>query len=55
MTDRVHALEPYARRGQRRLRNEGDGLYRNGGRQLTVAPATSGAGYATTFDIALSP
>ena len=55
VTDRVHALEPYARRGQRRLRNEGDGLYRHGGRQLTVTPATSGPGYATTFDIALSP
>ena len=55
VTDRVHALEPYAGRGQRRLRNEGDGLYRNGGRQLTVTPAASGPGYATTFAIALSP
>jgi protocatechuate 3,4-dioxygenase beta subunit len=55
VTDRVHALEPYARRGQRRLRNDGDGLYRHGGRQLTVTPVTSGPGYATTFAIALSP
>jgi protocatechuate 3,4-dioxygenase beta subunit len=54
VTDRVHALEPYARRGQRRLRNDGDGLYRQGGRQLTVAPTPSGQGYATAFDIALS-
>jgi protocatechuate 3,4-dioxygenase beta subunit len=55
VTDRVHALEPYARRGQRRLRNDGDGLYRHGGRQLTVTPVPSGPGYATTFAIALSP
>jgi protocatechuate 3,4-dioxygenase beta subunit len=54
VTDRVYALEPYARHGQRRLRNEGDGLFRSGGRQLLVTPAPSGAGYATTFDIALA-
>ena len=53
VTDRVYALEPYARNGQRRLRNEGDGLFRSGGRQLLVTPEPSGAGYATTFDIAL--
>jgi protocatechuate 3,4-dioxygenase beta subunit len=55
VTDLVHAVDPYARRGQRRLRNDGDGLYRHGGRQLTVTPATSGPGYATMFAIALSP
>jgi len=54
VTDRVHAQEPYARRGQRRLRNEGDGLYRQGGRELTVAPTPSGPGYAATLDLALS-
>jgi protocatechuate 3,4-dioxygenase beta subunit len=54
VTDRVYALEPYARNGQRRLRNDGDGLFRSGGRQLLVTPTPSGAGYATTFDIALS-
>jgi protocatechuate 3,4-dioxygenase beta subunit len=55
LTDRVHAQPPYAARGLRRLRNEADGLYRHGGRQLTVTPAPSGPGYATTFAIALSP
>ena len=54
VTDRVYALEPYARNGQRRLRNDGDGLFRSGGRQLLVTPTPSGAGFATTFDIALS-
>jgi protocatechuate 3,4-dioxygenase beta subunit len=55
LTDRVHTLEPYARRGQRRLRNEGDGLFRHGGRQLLVTTTPSGAGYTATFDVALSP
>ena len=55
LTDRVHALPPYAHRGGRRLRNEDDGLFRSGGRQLLVTAAPQGAGYAATFDIALSP
>ena len=54
VTDRVHALPPYAGRGQRRLRNDADGLYRSGGRQLTVTPSPSGQGYVTTFDVALT-
>jgi protocatechuate 3,4-dioxygenase beta subunit len=54
LTDRVHALEPYARAGQRRLRNEGDGLFRSGGRQLVLAVGPNGPGYAGAFDIALS-
>ena len=53
VTDRVYALPPYARSG-RRLSNDGDGLFRSGGRQLLVTPQPRGAGYATTFDIALS-
>ena len=53
VTDRVFALPPYARSG-RRLSNDGDGLFRSGGRQLLVTPTPSGAGFATTFDIALS-
>jgi protocatechuate 3,4-dioxygenase beta subunit len=54
VTDQIHALEPYARRGQGRLRNDGDGLFRHGGRQLLAAVARSGEGYATTFDLAIS-
>lgn len=54
LSDRIYALEPYARRGRRRLRNEDDGLFRHGGRQLLAAAAPSGPGYAATFDVALS-
>ena len=54
LTDEVHALEPYARRGQPRLRNERDGLFRRGGRQLVLPAAGDGAGYAGTFALALS-
>jgi protocatechuate 3,4-dioxygenase beta subunit len=53
ITDQVHAQQPYAAKGQRTLLNEGDGIYRNGGSQLLIAPAKSGDGYAVTFDIGL--
>ena len=53
VTDRAHAQAPYAGRGGSRLRNERDGLYRQGGRQLTVTPLASAGGWATTFDLAL--
>jgi protocatechuate 3,4-dioxygenase beta subunit len=53
LTDRVHAAEPYTRHSQRRLRNEADGLFRHGGRQLLVTTTPSGPGYATSFDVAL--
>jgi protocatechuate 3,4-dioxygenase beta subunit len=55
VSDRVFALAPYVGRGAGRLRNDDDGLYRHGGRQLTVSPVASGSGYAATFDIALGP
>jgi protocatechuate 3,4-dioxygenase beta subunit len=54
LTDQVHALEPYARRGRPRLRNDGDGLFRSGGRQLLAAVTRNDQGYATTFELALS-
>jgi protocatechuate 3,4-dioxygenase beta subunit len=54
ITDQVHALEPYARRGRQRLRNDGDGLFRSGGRQLLASVARGGQGYAAQFDLALS-
>ena len=53
LTDRVHALAAYASRGQRRVRNDSDGLFRRGGRQLILPAAERGEGYAGTFDIAL--
>lgn len=53
ITDQVHAQQPYANKGQRTLKNEGDGIYQGGGSQLLVVPTKSGQGYATTFDIGL--
>ena len=54
VTDQVYAVQPYARRGQRRPRNDSDGPFREGGRQLLVAPTRTGQGYAATFDLALA-
>jgi len=53
LTDVVHAEQPYASKGQRTLRNNGDGIYQNGGSQLLLAPVASGDGYAAVFDIGL--
>jgi protocatechuate 3,4-dioxygenase beta subunit len=53
LTDRVHASEPYASKGQRTLRNSGDGIYNGGGAQLVLAVTQTTDGYAATFDIAL--
>ena len=53
LTDRVHAWVPYARRGRRTVRNEGDGIFRQGGRQLMLELGENGQGYAGTFDIGL--
>jgi protocatechuate 3,4-dioxygenase beta subunit len=53
VTDAAHADPAYRRTG-RRLRNEADGLFRDGGRQLIMAPARSGEGYAAAFQIGLA-
>jgi protocatechuate 3,4-dioxygenase beta subunit len=53
LTDVVHARAPYAPRGQRRLRNGADGIFRRGGDELLLAPTADGNGYATKFEIAL--
>jgi protocatechuate 3,4-dioxygenase beta subunit len=53
LTDEVHAQVPYASKGQRTLRNSGDGVYRNGGDQLTLQAVEDDKGYSATFDIGL--
>lgn len=53
LTDRVHAQPPYAGKGQRTVKNQRDGLFRNGGRELMLSPVESREGYAATFDIGL--
>jgi len=53
LTDQVHATEPYASKGQRTLRNSGDGIYNGGGSQLVLDVTGTADGYAATFSIAL--
>lgn len=53
LTDRIHSQPPYTRNGQRAPRNESDGIFRRGGRELMLAPVKDGEGYAATFDIGL--
>jgi protocatechuate 3,4-dioxygenase beta subunit len=53
LTDRVHARPPYAGRGLKRVRNSGDGIFRDAGAQLMLAVTPGGPGYASSFDLAL--
>jgi protocatechuate 3,4-dioxygenase beta subunit len=54
LTDVVHAREPYAAKGQRTLRNAGDGIFASGGDQLLLAvDPDGGGGYAATFDVGI--
>lgn len=53
LTDRVHAREPYARMGQRTVRNDGDGIFRRNGSQLMLDVAEAGDGYQGTFHVGL--
>lgn len=51
ITDQVHAQSPYSTKGQRTLRNNGDGIYRQGGSQLLLTPTKEGNGYTATFNL----
>ena len=53
LTDRIHAQQPYSSKGQRSVKNQQDGLFRNGGRQLMLSLVESRQGYAAAFDIGL--
>jgi protocatechuate 3,4-dioxygenase beta subunit len=55
LTDRVHAVDPYASKGQRTLRNDGDGIFSRNGDQLMLAMDGSQEphGYASTFHLGL--
>jgi protocatechuate 3,4-dioxygenase beta subunit len=52
ITRRVHAADPYLQ-GPRAMRNEKDGIFRRGGRELVVSPVSAGEGYAASFSIGL--
>lgn len=53
VNDSVMSQPPYAVRGHRRVRNDEDYLYRNGGRLLTTTPSARDGGHAATFEIGL--
>jgi len=50
LTDRVHAAAPYTG-AARRTRNEQDGLYRRGGRDLTLDVTAVDGGYRAAYDL----
>lgn len=54
VTDQVYTQAPYTQRPGRRLRNPQDGIFREGGNQLLLAPQRTSSGYAASFDIGLS-
>ena len=53
ITDQVHKQLPYVKKGQRTLRNNGDGIFLNGGEQLMLSLTKTNQGYTTRFDIGL--
>ena len=53
LTDQVHAKPPYAARGNRRIRNAQDGIYRRSGAQLLLNVSPADNGYEAAFDIGL--
>jgi protocatechuate 3,4-dioxygenase beta subunit len=53
ITDRVFTHPPYSSRGKRTLMNEGDGIFRDGGKQLMLSLVENGQGYAAMFDVRL--
>ena len=56
LTDQIHARAPYAEKGPRELKNEDDGIFRDGGDELALPLTEDGQrGYTATFDIALEP
>lgn len=53
LNDQVHARPPYAAKGRRDTRNEGDQFFKGGGDQLVLALAPRGDGFNSTFSIGL--
>jgi protocatechuate 3,4-dioxygenase beta subunit len=54
LTDRVHAAAAYGGARSRRTRNARDGLYAQGGRDLTLDVADDGTGYRAAYAIGVS-
>jgi protocatechuate 3,4-dioxygenase beta subunit len=53
LTDIVHTALPYSSKGRRRVRNQHDFIFRDGGDQLILKPSATKGGYAVTFPIGL--
>ena len=54
LTDQVHALEPYASKGQRDIRNSNDNIYNGGGDQLLLnLDGNTTNGFTTSFNVGL--
>jgi protocatechuate 3,4-dioxygenase beta subunit len=53
LSDQVYGQPPYTARGQRRVLNARDGIYRQAGAQLTLAVTPDAPGYRASFDLAL--
>jgi protocatechuate 3,4-dioxygenase beta subunit len=53
LTDRIHAQQPYTSKGHRSVKNQQDGLFRTGGRQLMLSLVEKHQGYEAIFDIGL--
>lgn len=54
LSDRVFGQAPFAGRGARAMRNEGDGIFRGSGSELMLALQPDGAGYRGMFEVALA-
>jgi protocatechuate 3,4-dioxygenase beta subunit len=52
-TDKIYAQAPYAAKGKRTLRNNQDGIFQDGGKDLILQVSKDGKGYVGTFDIGL--
>lgn len=53
LSDQVYTQEPYLSKGERTLRNEGDGIYQAGGSQLLLDVNEIDQGYAANFSVGL--
>jgi protocatechuate 3,4-dioxygenase beta subunit len=55
LTDRVHTRPPYSAHTGQRVRNENDGIFRNGGTQLTLPVRETAIGYTSSFTVGMRP
>ena len=55
LTDRVHARAPYSTHAGQRMRNANDGVFRDGGAQLTLPVMEGREGYTASFTDGMRP